>query len=295
MYSDCFFNFSQIFQNEGLEESSQILSDWAKVKPFFALDCGIRSDDIWARVENFKSCVEELENEDDKKNLKKMIHFCAGIMPDYDSVMNRFDYIDELETTINDFKSSGDEFQNNLVALGPSGIDHDWNSLEYSGRDHDFFDSQIIEDECDLFAMQLTLAKKLDMPFVLHSRQGFKNSMDVIKAVKWNKGFIHGYSYSKSELEFFLDLGWYVSFNGSITFSGKKNADEIGEIINYVPKDRLLIETDSPYYAPVPLKNSKNNPNNLNYIYEFIGAKRNLSSNKLSDIVDSNCKKLFAL
>ncbi len=294
MYSDCFFNFSQIFQNEGIDDASQILNDWAKSKPYFALDCGIRADDIFLRVENLENCLENLESEDDKKNLKKAFHFCAGIMMDYDSVMNRFDYVEELEKTISDFNSS-DEFQNKIVALGPSGIDHDWNSVEFSGRDHDFFDSQTIEDECDLFALQLTLAKKLNMPFVLHSRQGFKNTMDVLKAVKWNKGFIHGFSYSKSELEFFLDLGWYVSFNGSVTFSGKKNADEISEIINFVPKDRLLIETDSPYYAPVPVKNSKNNPNNLNYIYEFIGAKRNLSSNKLSEIVDSNCKKLFDL
>ena len=149
--------------------------------------------------------------------------------------------------------------------------------------------------ERDLFALQLTLAKKLNMPLILHSRKGFKDTSDVLKAVKWNKGVVHGYSYSKAELDFFLDLGWYISFSGSVTYSGKKAALDMAETVAYVPKDRILIETDSPYYAPVPLKNTYNNPNNINYIYEYVASKRGLTASKLSSIVDANCEKLFSL
>ena len=148
-------------------------------------------------------------------------------------------------------------------------------------------------DEIDLFALQMTLAKKLNMPVIVHSRKGFKETSDVLKAIKWNRGVIHGYSYSKSELDFFLDLGWYISFSGAVTYSGKKNASDMAEIIAYVPKDRILIESDSPCYAPVPLKNTVNTPANMKFIYDYIASKRGLPSSKLSNLVDDNFKKLF--
>ncbi|MCR5607027.1 MAG: TatD family hydrolase [Treponema sp.] len=295
MYTDTLFNFWQITENEGIEEGTEILSEMAKSKPSFALDAGIRADDIYARVDRIRDCISAIENDENRRCIEKIIHFAAGIMGDSDSVENRFDYVENLENTINDFKSSDDEYASRLVAIGPCGIDHDWDSVEYEGRDHEYFDSHMVAGERDLFALQLTLAKKLNMPLILHSRKGFKDTADVLKAVKWNKGVVHGYSYSKSDLDFFLDLGWYISFSGSVTYSGKKAALDMAETVSYVPKDRILIETDSPYYAPVPLKNTYNNPNNINYIYEYIAAKRGITASKLSSIVDSNCEKLFSL
>ena len=131
------------------------------------------------------------------------------------------------------------------------------------------------------------------MPVIVHSRKGFQETADVLKAVKWNKGLIHGYSYSKSELDFFLDLGWYISFNGEVTYAGKKGAADMAELISYVPKDRILIETDSPYYAPVPLKNTATSPTNISYIYEYVATKREMATSKLAAAVEDNCRKLF--
>jgi TatD DNase family protein len=111
--------------------------------------------------------------------------------------------------------------------------------------------------------------------------------------VKWNRGVIHGYSYSKSELDFFLDLGWYISFSGEITHVGKKGSQDMAEIIEYVPKDRILVESDSPYYAPVPLKNTANTPNNIIYIYDYIASKRHVPVTKFCSTVDENFKKAF--
>lgn len=295
MYTDTLFNFYQITEQLGLDEASQLLSRMALQDPYFGLDCGIREDDIWNRVDRFRQCLEILEDENEKQKLRSMIHFCAGIMPDSDSVENRFEAVEKLERTIVDFKESDDEFASKLVAIGPCGIDHDWDSVEYEGRDHEYFDYRTIEDEKDLFALQLTLAKKLNMPFILHSRKGFKDTADVIKAVKWNKGVVHGFAYTQPELEFFLNMGWYISFSGTVTYGGKKNWYDMAELVAYVPKDRLLIETDSPYYAPVPIKNTNNVPDNIKYIYEYVSAKRNVPLHKLSDIVNANCKKLFDL
>lgn len=293
MYSDFLFNFTQMLRDSNADYGAEILSEMTQSKPFFALDCGIKADDIWQRVENIKECISLIDDDNAKKIASQMIYFSAGIMGDLDSVENRYEYIENLEDSITSFKDSDDEFSNRLVALGTCGIDHDWDSVEYEGREHDYFDNQTVSEERDLFALQMALAKKLNLPVIVHSRKGFNETSDVIKAIKWNKGVIHGYSYSKSELDFFLDLGWSISFSGAVTYSGKKAAQDMAELVAYVPKDRLFIETDSPYYAPVPLKNTSNTPNNIHYIYEYIASKRNVSSAKLSAAIDENFKKLF--
>ena len=293
MYSDFLFNFTQMLRDSNADYGAEILSEMTQSKPFFALDCGIKADDIWQRVENIKECISLIDDDNAKKIASQMIYFSAGIMGDLDSVENRYEYIENLEDSIISFKDSDDEFANRLVALGTCGIDHDWDSVEYEGREHDYFDNQTVSEERDLFALQMALAKKLNLPVIVHSRKGFNETSDVLKAIKWNKGVIHGYSYSKSELGFFLDLGWSISFSGAVTYSGKKAAQDMAELVAYVPKDRLFIETDSPYYAPVPLKNTSNTPNNIHYIYEYIASKRNVSSAKLSAAIDENFKKLF--
>ncbi len=293
MYSDFLFNFTQMLRDSNADYGAEILSEMTQSKPFFALDCGIKADDIWQRVENIKECISLIDDDNAKKIASQMIYFSAGIMGDLDSVENRYEYIENLEDSITSFKDSDDEFANRLVALGTCGIDHDWDSVEYEGREHDYFDNQTVSEERDLFALHMALAKKLNLPVIVHSRKGFNETSDVLKAIKWNKGVIHGYSYSKSELDFFLDLGWSISFSGAVTYSGKKAAQNMAELVAYVPKDRLFIETDSPYYAPVPLKNTSNTPNNIHYIYEYIASKRNVSSAKLSAAIDENFKKLF--
>ena len=192
MNSDILFNFTQMINDSGADFGAQILEEMASSKPLFALDCGITADDIWARAEAVRECLELIENDEAKRLARQMIYFSAGIMPDLDAVENRYDYIENLEDTITGFKDSDDDFASKLVAIGPCGIDHDWESVEYEGREHDYFDHSTISDEKDLFALQLTLGKKLNMPVIVHSRKGFQETADVLKAVKWNKGVIHG-------------------------------------------------------------------------------------------------------
>lgn len=295
MYSDFLFNFNQIMEENDLEECANILARCAGNRPFFGLDSGISADDIWKRVQRFRKCIELIEDADKQRILNSMIHFSAGIMPDYEAVENRFNAVEKLESTIREFKNSDDEFADRLIAIGPSGIDHDWESVEYEGRIHDYFDNQTIREEKDLFALQLTLAKKLDMPFILHSRKGFAETQDVLKAIKWNKGVVHGFAYTQSELEFFLNLGWYISFCGTVTYSSKKGFFDMADAVSYVPKDRIIIESDAPYYAPIPLKCVRNEPVYTKYIYEYIASKRGMNPQKLSEVVDKNLQKLFAL
>ncbi|MBQ9623682.1 MAG: TatD family hydrolase [Treponema sp.] len=295
MYSDSLMNFFQITEELGLEQGADSLKEMERNDVLFALDTGIHADDIWARAGRVEECLDLIDDDIQRKHIQDMMYFTAGVMPDSDSVDNRFEIIENLENVINEFKESDSVFASHLVGIGPGGIDHDWDSVEFKGRDHEYFDYDTVKDEEDLFALQLTLAKKLNMPFVLHSRKGFKETSDVLKAVKWNRGVIHGFSYNQSELGFFLDLGWYVSFSGTVTYAGKKSFSDMSDLLNYVPKDRLLIETDCPFYPPVPVKSGSNIPANIKYIYEYIASKRNITSRKLSEIVDSNFQKLFGI
>ncbi len=295
MYSDLLFNFSKLAEDNGIDEATDILLRMTMHQPFFALDTGISNNDIFRRTEQYRQCVQMLEDEDNQKTAFDMIYFSAGVMSDYDSVQNCYDEVEKLEHNITSFKNSDDDFASKLIAIGTCGIDHDWESVEYEGRSHDYFDRDTICDERNLFALQLTLGKKLNMPVIVHSRKGFRDTMDVISAVKWNKGVIHGFDYSLSELKYFLDLGWYISFNGTVTYSGRKAFNDMAEVVSYVPKDRIFVESDSPYYAPVPLKNVSNTPDKINYIYEYIAAKRGMSIHKLCDQTDKNFKTLFNL
>ena len=114
----------------------------------------------------------------------------------------------------------------------------------------------------------------------------------MVKAVKWNRGVVHGFSYSQSELEFFLDLGWYISFSGTVTYAGKKSFSDMSELVNYVPKDRLLIETDAPYQSPV--LNHRHEPADVVNIYEEISRIRGISLKELCEAVEHNFDDVFA-
>lgn len=296
MFADSFLNFYLTVQEFGLEAGANILSRFGSHE-CLALDAGTSADDIWKRTELISQCLETFDPEKEAnliRKIKQSIYFCAGAVQTSENIEKVEQTINLLEKNINEFKNSENEFSSHLVAIGPCGIDHDWESAKNGGRTHDFFDRSTIIEERNFFEQELLLAKKLDLPVIVHSRKSFQHTMDILHAVKWNKGVIHGFSYSQSELEFFLNMGWYISFDGSVTFSGK-NKNEIAEMVSYVPLNRLLIESDSPFYAPIPVKGTVNSPENLKYIYEYIASKRKMQSLKLNEKIQNNMKKLFGI
>ena len=296
MYADSFLNFYLTVQEFGLEEGANILSRFGSHE-CLAIDTGLSADDIWKRAELVSKCLDFFDPEKESnliRKIKQSIYFCAGVMQNSENIEKGEQTIALLEKNITEFRNSENEFSSHLVAIGPCGIDHDWESSENGGRTHDFFDRSSIIEGRNFFGQELLLAKKLDLPVIVHSRKSFQHTMDILRVVKWNKGVIHGFSYSLSELEFFLNMGWYISFDGSITFSGK-NKNEIAEMVSYVPLNRLLIESDSPFYAPIPVKGTVNSPENLKYIYEYIASKRKMQSLKLNEKIQNNMKKLFGI
>ena len=151
----------------------------------------------------------------------------------------------------------------------------------------------MLTGETELFEMQIDLARSMGLPVVVHSRDAFPETLSVLKNMGWHNGIIHCYSYGKDEARAFLDLGWHIAFGGGTTYTKKSKMEEMAELLRFVPDDRILIETDAPYLAPVPFRGQVNTPVLVEHCYNFVAEKRGVSPEQLSEIVDGNIKKLF--
>lgn len=300
MFSDTHFHFSYSLENQNFETAKNILCQMAERNVYFGMDIGTKADDLPLRFENFCKVLNlfDEKNADEKKiktKVENFFYFSAGIWPDYDSIKNRFEKIKILEKNISDFKNMKNPFAKKLVAVGEGGLDHHWNKVDFAETGDILDKKNFIHEEKELFEMQLELAKKLDLPFVIHSRDAAEETLDSIKNISYDFGILHCCSYSLTEVKKFLERGWYISFSGSVTYAKKNKLDEMNSLLAYIPEDRILLETDSPYLAPVPMRGKQNNPNFVEYTYNFVANARNICVEKLCEIVDKNCKELFSL
>ena len=295
MFSDTHFHYRTMTSTSQVN-GQEVLEELAKRDCKFALDIGTRSDDLLERQALLEKTIAQIKDSKLAEKVRNYLYFSAGIWPDMDSIYNRFDCIKELEEQIQK-ANSGDEdiLHRRVVAIGEGGIDHHWNPAGVDGRCEDDFDRNTYLAERELFELQLQLAKKMDLPFIVHSRDGFEDTLDCIKNAGWNKGIIHCYSYGLEEAKAFLDLGWYISLSGSVTYTKKKNMEAMEELLKYIPSDRLLCETDAPYLAPVPERGTVNTPVKVEHTYAFVSQIRGISKEELSDLVDKNVKVLFRL
>lgn len=276
---------------------AQILSKMAERNTFFGLDIGTDADDLFSRQAAVDSAVAQINDEKAKEKVRSFMYFSAGIWPGIDDIKNRTKKMKILEANIKKAESSGDldTLHRKVIALGEFGLDHHWNPSGADGRCEDDFSRDIYEGEKFLMMMQLELARNLNLPAVIHSRDAFFDTLNCIKEVGYNNGIIHCFSYGAEEAKAFLDLGWYISFSGSVTYTKKKKLEEMKTLLNLVPDDRILCETDAPYLSPVPLRGKVNTPLNIGHTYNFIAEMRKTSPENLSETVDKNIKKLFNL
>ncbi|MCH5295164.1 MAG: TatD family hydrolase [Treponema sp.] len=294
MYSDTHFHFQKLTGDDA-SRGAEILDEIADYKPVFMLDVGVRCDDLEGRLEHMAQSLDGIENPEKRARSQKFMHFSAGIWPDVEEIENRWSCLETLEEQIQDATASGGRFAKKIAAIGECGIDHHWNPGNPDARDRADFNPAVYEGERELFVMQLILAKKMRLPVIVHSRDAFDDTLECIKSVGYHNGIIHCYSYGIDEARKFVDLGWHLAFGGAVTYTKKDHLYEMEELLRYVPDDRLLLETDAPYLAPVPLRGEPNVPQNIRYTYEFISAKRNITMQQLCRIVDKNCEKLFRL
>lgn len=166
-----------------------------------------------------------------------------------------------------------------VVAIGEIGLDYYW-------------DEPARDVQTKWFQRQLSLAKETNLPIIIHSRDAAKDTLDIMKSEKAEElnGVIHCYSYSKEIAREFLDMGYYLGIGGVVTF---KNAKKLKEVVEYVPMDFILLETDAPYLAPEPNRGKRNSSLNLPYVAKEIARIKNISYDEVIKITNENAKKLF--
>ena len=144
------------------------------------------------------------------------------------------------------------------------------------------------EKQIKLFEEQLKIAEEYNIPVIIHSREATLDTINILKKYKVT-GVIHSFSGSLETAKIYLKMGFSFGINGVITF---KNA-KIKDVIKELPLSSILLETDSPYLTPTPLRGTTNEPANIKYIAEFVANLKNISTNDLSKITNENIKRIF--
>lgn len=166
-----------------------------------------------------------------------------------------------------------------VVAIGESGLDYHY---EFAPRDR----------QREVFRRQLELGIELDLPVVVHAREADDDVAALLREAGPNcRGVLHCFSSGRALLDTALDLGWFISFAGMITFKRYEEAD----LLRAVPLDRLLVETDSPYLAPVPFRGKRNEPAYVVRIAERAAELRGEDPTRLAEATAANARSFYRL
>jgi TatD DNase family protein len=166
-----------------------------------------------------------------------------------------------------------------VVAIGEIGLDYHYNN---SPR----------EIQKEVFKRQLSLAKEIALPVVIHSREAKKDTLEIVRESGIDKGVFHCFSGDMDMAEEVMAMGFHISIAGPVTF---KNAKKLVEIARFIPDDFLLIETDAPYLTPEPFRGRRNEPSYLVHIAKTIAELREISIEDLARITTLNARRLFGV
>ena len=164
-----------------------------------------------------------------------------------------------------------------VVAIGEIGLDY-------------YYDHSPREDQRYWLKRQLDLAEKVDLPVIIHCRDAAQECFDIIKESNVRKGVIHCYSGSWPMALDYVKMGFYIGVGGTSTY---KNAAKTLEVVEKVPLDRILLETDSPYLSPVPHRGERNDSRNLIFVAEKIAQIKGISHLEVANVTKENGIRLF--
>jgi len=167
-----------------------------------------------------------------------------------------------------------------VVAIGEIGLDYYWNKENKDFQKH-------------IFVSQIKIANKLNLPIVIHTREAIYDTLEILKNNNCNqKGIFHCCPLNVDLVREGLKLGFYISFAGPVTFKNSKNAEEM---IKMVPLDKMLIETDSPYLSPEPLRGKRNDSRNVKYVAQKIADVKGITLEEVAKTTYDNAKKIFEI
>ncbi len=203
-------------------------------------------------------------------NSQDMVYCALGVHP--------LHIKDNLDFQASDIKRYVGEKK--VIGIGESGLDY-------------YYDKENATKQQDFFILHAELCASNNLPLIVHTRSAEEDTLSMLRifAKEMNiRSVIHCFSGNIAFAKSLLDLGCYISFSGVVTF---KNAKELHEVAKYVPLERILIETDSPYLAPVPHRGKINKPGHVRYIGEFIGNLRDMSIIDFAKQLKNNFYSIF--
>ncbi len=211
--------------------------------------------------------VESSENQAELAERYGFIYAAAGVHPEYADSLPE-DWLDRIRALL---------ARDKVVALGEIGLDYHYD------------DAPPKEVQREVFVKQLELAKELDMPVIIHSRNACAETMEILREYK-PRGVMHCYSYGVETAREVVGLGMYIGFTGVLTF---KNAKKAIAVCKAVPTDRLLLETDCPYMAPEPFRGQRSDSSMIEYTGAKMAEIKGVSTEEMINIANENGKRLF--
>lgn len=215
-------------------------------------------------IESSQKAIKIAENYD-------FMYATVGVSPnDIENLQSS--YIQKIETMAKNKK---------VIAIGEIGLDYYWNKENK-------------EKQKEVFITQIELANKLNLPIVIHTREAVADTIDILKNKVQckNKGVFHCCPLNIELIKEALKMGFYISFAGPVTFKNSKNANEV---IKIVPLEKILIETDSPYLSPEPVRGTRNDSRNVKYIAKKIAEVKEIAVEEFAEQVYKNAKEIFKI
>ena len=183
---------------------------------------------------------------------------------------------DKEFSLIEDFLS-----EKKVLAVGEIGLDY-----HYEDTDKKL--------QKEWFERQIELAKSASAPIVIHSRDAAADTLDIVRATKANeiKGYVHCFSYEKEMAKIYMDMGYCLGIGGVITY---KNARKLVEIVEYMPLDLMLLETDCPYLTPAPFRGERNDSTMIKYVAERVAQIKGIDAEKVIQITEENACRFYGM
>ena len=233
----------------------------------------------------------EILNSLKENNIKYVVNVGADMKSSYDSIKLSQEY-DFMYASVGvhphearnmkeeDYKTLEQWLQyDKVVALGEIGLDY-------------YYDFSPREVQREVFKKQLKICENITKPVIIHSRDANQEVFDIIKESKVRKGVIHAFSGSLEMALEYIKLGFFIGVGGVLTF---KNANKLVNVVENIPLEYILIETDSPYLSPVPLRGTRNNSQNLKYIVEKISEIKHIERENVEKITLETAKMFFCI
>jgi len=222
-------------------------------------------------VVNVSASIESIKTTLELTKQYPFVYGSVGVHPDETKDLNEENFVWLKEMTK----------EPKVVAIGEIGLDYYWDATDR-------------EVQKKWFDRQMELAKEVNLPAIIHSREAAKDTLDMITAsgLKQVGGIIHCFSYGKDIAKNYLDMGFYLGIGGVVTF---KNGKKLKEVVEYAPIEQLVLETDSPYLAPEPNRGKRNTSLNLIYVAKEIAKLKNMDYDEVIAVTENNASKLYKL